>query len=73
MNIAATSGAVGGPLCLPLRPFSAGWQKASRVDRVLEETDWELSPAAPVGVSERGWKPRGGWSSKCPWGRAQAG
>lgn len=34
------------------------------MDQIIQETDWELSPAVPVGVSEHGWKPRGDWSLK---------
>lgn len=67
MNIAATPWAEGGPLCPSLRRFRADWQQASRVDRLLQETDWGLNPEAPVRVSAHGWGLRG------PWGLAQAG
>lgn len=50
-----------------LRHFRADWQWASRVEPVTQETDWELSPAAPVGVSNHGWSP------KCFSGPTQAG
>lgn len=56
-----------GPLCPSLRRFRADWQQASRVDRVLWETDWGLSPTAPVQASPHGWSLQG------PWGPAQAG
>lgn len=54
-------------VCRSLRHFRADWQEASRVERVTQETDWELSPAAPVGVSNRGLSPGH------PWGPAQPG